>query len=100
MSTVKTRPMDSAIVQARDRDVVVGNEIVRHRRASRVIHWTVAVTFFLCLLTGMPIWTPVFGWMAALFGGLSVCRWLHPWAGSTFFLASIVMFFRWLSEMI
>jgi formate dehydrogenase subunit gamma len=38
--------------------------------------------------------------MAALFGGLSVCRWLHPWAGSTFFLASIVMFFRWLSEMI
>ena len=69
------RPMDTAIAVGRTReDVVVGNEIVRHRLFSRYMHWAVAVTFIVCLLTGMPIWTPVFGWMATLFGGLSVCR--------------------------
>jgi formate dehydrogenase subunit gamma len=92
--------MDPAVVAAQTtEDVVVGNEIVRHNRASRLIHWTVALTFFVSLLTGMPIWTPVFGWMAHLFGGLSVCRVIHPWAGVAFFLASIFMFFQWLSDM-
>ena len=45
------------------------------------------MTFFAALLTGMPIWTPVFGWMAPLFGGLHVCRVLHPWFGIAFALA-------------
>jgi formate dehydrogenase subunit gamma len=101
MSTVAPhRPLDTAIIAARDReDIVVGSEIVRHRRASRLIHWSVAVTFFLCALTGMPIWAPVFGWMAHLFGGLSVARVIHPWAGVAFFLTSAVMFFHWVSDM-
>lgn len=91
---------DAAVAAARDReDIVVGNEIVRHRRASRVIHWAVALFFFVCLATGMPIWSPVFGWMAHLFGGLAVCRWLHPWSGVVFFVASAVMFFHWKQEM-
>ncbi len=94
------RPVDPAVITARTgEDVVVGNEIVRHNRASRLIHWTVAVTFFVCVFTGMPIWTPVFGWMAHLFGGLSVCRVIHPWAGVAFFIASVAMFFQWLSGM-
>jgi formate dehydrogenase subunit gamma len=92
---------DAAVAAGRDReDVVVGNQIVRHRRSSRVIHWTVAVTFFVCLLTGMPIWSPVFGWMASFFGGLSVCRWLHPWSGLAFFLSSAVMYLQWKGEMV
>lgn len=99
-AAIPHRPVDTAIVTAREReDVVVGNEIVRHRRASRLIHWSVALTFFVSLFTGMPIWSPVFGWMAHLFGGLSVCRVLHPWAGVAFFLTSAVMFFHWLSDM-
>lgn len=99
-AAIPRRPMDAAVITAQTREnVVVGNEIVRHKRASRLIHWSVAVTFFVCLLTGMPIWTPIFGWMAHLFGGLSVCRVLHPWAGLAFFLASAVMFFHWLSDM-
>ncbi len=74
------RPFDTAVVAARDReDVIVGNEIVRHRLVSRLIHWSVALTFFVSVFTGMPIWSPVFGWMAHLFGGLTVCRLLHPW---------------------
>jgi len=101
MSTVAPhRPLDAAVITARDReDVVVGNEIVRHNRASRLIHWTVAGTFIISLLTGMPIWTPVFGWMAHLFGGLSVARVIHPWAGVAFVIASLFMFFQWLADM-
>jgi formate dehydrogenase subunit gamma len=94
------RPVDPAVIAAQTReDVVVGNEIVRHNRASRLIHWLVAITFVVALLTGMPIWTPVFGWMAHLFGGLSVCRVIHPWAGVAFFLASGAMFIQWVSDM-
>ena len=101
MTTAKhPRPIDRAVIAAQSReDVVVGNEIVRHNRASRLIHWTVFLTFFACLLTGMPIWTPVFGWMASLFGGLTVCRALHPWFGVAFFLATLVMFAYWLEDM-
>jgi formate dehydrogenase subunit gamma len=80
-------------------NVIVGDEVVRHRFAARVIHWSVALTFFLLLFTGMPIWSPIFGWMAALFGGLEVCRWLHPWVGVAFSVFSILMFVSWLGDM-
>jgi formate dehydrogenase subunit gamma len=91
---------DAAVIAARTQeDVAVGNEIVRHKRSARIMHWTVALTFFFCVFTGMPIWTPVFGWMAHLFGGMTVCRILHPWGGVAFALASVVMFFSWLGDM-
>ena len=80
-------------------DIVVGDEIVRHRLSSRVVHWVVAVFFLGALFTGMPIWSPVFGWMALFFGGLSVCRWLHAWLGVAFAAASLVMFVHWLGAM-
>ena len=90
----------TAIQVARDREnVLVGDEIVRHRLSSRVIHWAVAVFFLGALFTGMPIWSPVFGWMATLFGGLSVCRWLHAWTGVAFAASMAVMFVHWLREM-
>jgi formate dehydrogenase subunit gamma len=97
---IRDRAMDEAVTVARDReDVAVGNEIVRHRLASRLIHWTVALTFFVNVLTGMPIWMPLFRWMANLFGGLSVCRIIHPWAGVAFTLISAIQFFHWLKDM-
>jgi len=101
MSAVKPAPpLDPAVEVARVKeDVAVGNEIVRHKLSSRVIHWVVAATFFLCLFTGMPIWTPVFGWMAHFFGGLSVCRVVHPWIGLAFFASSAVMMVDWHAQM-
>ena len=94
------RPLDAAVIAAQTReDIVVGNEIVRHNRYSRLVHWTVALTFFLCLLTGMPIWTPVFGWMAYLVGGMTVARIIHPWVGVAFFIVSFAMFVQWISDM-
>jgi formate dehydrogenase subunit gamma len=101
MSTVAShRPIDPAIITARKKeDVLVGEEIVRHSLYSRTIHWTVAVTFFAALLTGMAIWTRLFAWLAPLFGGLPACRVIHPWAGIAFFIASIFMFFDWSTDM-
>jgi len=99
-ATTPHRPLDVAVITAQTKeDVVVGNEIIRHTRASRLIHWTVAITFIVCLLTGMPIWTPVFGWMAHLVGGLSVARVVHPWVGIAFFVASFFMFIQWFADM-
>jgi formate dehydrogenase subunit gamma len=101
MSAAAHRPVvDPAIVRARHaEDVLVGDEIVRHRLASRAIHWMVAVCFFIALFSGLPIWTPLFGWMAYLFGGLHVCRWLHPWSGLLFFVAVIAMLVHWWGDM-
>ena len=91
---------ETPIIVARKRDnVIVGDEIVRHRMATRVIHWAVALTFFICMFSGMPIWTPLFRWMANLFGGLEVARVIHPYAGVAFFIASIFQFVHWLPDM-
>jgi formate dehydrogenase subunit gamma len=90
----------SAVVRAREEEnVLVGSELLRHRYSSRLIHWAVAVAFLLCLVSGLPIWTPIFGWVAPLVGGLYVCRWLHPWTGAAFALSSLIMFLRWVKEM-
>lgn len=97
---IRDRALDDAVTVARDReDVAVGNEIVRHRLSSRLIHWSVALSFFVSVLTGMPIWTPFFRWMADLFGGLGACRVIHPWAGIVFTVISTVQFFHWLADM-
>ena len=58
---------DPAIAVARTtEDVLVGERIVRHTYASRVMHWTVGTSFILCLLSGLPIWTPgCSGWQPA-----------------------------------
>src|SRR5437016_423085 len=101
MSAVRTElGQDPAVIRARKAEnVAVGEEIVRHRLYSRVVHWFVAITFLLGLATGLPIWTPVFGWMAHLFGGLSVCRILHPYVGAVFTFFMLVMFLHWAREM-
>jgi formate dehydrogenase subunit gamma len=91
---------DDAIARARhSEDVVMGDEIVRERLSARVVHWSVALTFFLCLFTGLPIWTSYLGFLANLFGGLQVCRVLHPWMGVAFAAASVLMFAQWMSQM-
>lgn len=101
MSTVRSQlGLDVAALRARDAEnVLVGTEIIRHRLSSRVIHWTVAVSFFACLATGLPVWTPIFGWMATFVGGLAVCRVVHPLFGLVFFLGAATMYVHWRVEM-
>ena len=102
MSDAQARsPLDPAHPAARrGENVVVGEEIVRHRFSTRLVHWLVALAFFAALLSGLPIWSPVFGWMAGLFGGLAVCRWLHPWSGIAFVAFAAILFFHWVRDMV
>ena len=69
---IRDRAMDEAVIVGRDREnVVVGNEIIRHRLLL-ARHPLVASPSrsSSCLLTGMPIWSPIFGGWRTLFGGL------------------------------
>jgi len=91
---------DAAAFRARlGEDVIVEGEIVRHRLTSRAVHWWVALSCLFCLLTGLPIWIPVYSWMAHLFGGLAVCRVLHPFFGVAFFLGQAAMQRHWAADM-
>ena len=100
MTVINGEHAQSPILAARKREnIEIAGEIVRHRRASRWIHWSVAITFFLALITGMPIWTPIFRWMANLVGGLEPARVIHPYVSVLFFLLSVVQFFHWLGDM-
>jgi formate dehydrogenase subunit gamma len=90
---------EGAFVAREKENIVVAGEIIRHRLSSRIIHWAVAVTFLLNHVTGLPVWTPVFGWMAHLVGGLSVCRVIHPWFGIAFAVSSLAMAVQWWEEM-
>lgn len=91
---------DDAAYRARmGEDVIVGGEIVRHRLSSRLIHWWVALSCLFCLLTGLPIWIPIYSWMANVFGGLALCRVLHPFFGVSYFLAQAAMHVHWSTDM-
>jgi formate dehydrogenase subunit gamma len=91
---------EPGVALARDRqDVAVGDVIVRHKRSARMVHWGMALCFLACVLSGMPIWSPVFGWMAGFLGGLESCRWLHPWSGVAFVLSTWLMFGQWARDM-
>ena len=91
---------DPAIAAASTReDIVVGGRLVRFRWTTRALHWSVALTFVLTLFTGLPIWTPVFGWLAIFFGGLQVARWLHPWFGIVFSFFILLQFIDWARAM-
>jgi len=37
-----------------EEDAVIGNEIVRHKLSSRIIHWSVALFFFGAMFSGAP----------------------------------------------
>lgn len=66
------QPTTAPVAQPAQEDVVLGEVLVRFRYRTRVVHWGVALTFLVCLATGLPIWTPLFGWLAGLFGSRSV----------------------------
>lgn len=95
----ETRALGGMLPVEPAEDSIVLGEIQRHRLGARLIHWGVALCFVLCLGTGMPMWFPAFGWMATLFGGLGVCRWLHPWIGVGFAIFSLLMLSRWAAQM-
>src|ERR687892_79323 len=80
--------------------VVHRGELLRHPVYTRVLHWTVAISFILSLLSGFAIYSPwLYRWLAPLFGGGPMTRFLHPWFSLVFTIAFTFQFFNWLRAM-
>ena len=78
------------------RTVVHEGELLRHPTYTRFLHWTVAIFFFAALLSGLAIYSPwTFRWLAPLFGGGPMARFLHPWFGVAFAIAWFLQFLNW-----
>jgi len=82
------------------RTVVHRGELLRHPVYTRVLHWTVAISFILALLSGFAIYSPwLYRWLTPLFGGGAMTRLLHPWFGLVFTVAFFFQFLNWLAPM-
>lgn len=82
------------------RTVVHRGELLRHPVYTRFLHWSVAIFFVLSLLTGFAIYSPwLYRWLAPLFGGGPMTRFLHPWFGLLFDVAFFFQFLNWFTPM-
>jgi formate dehydrogenase subunit gamma len=89
-----------AAIARKQEDVMVNGElIVRHRASVRLTHWSVAVFFFLSMLTGFVVFTPYFAGLAGLFGGGAQARFLHPWFSLGFVISVAFLFAQWCRRM-
>jgi formate dehydrogenase subunit gamma len=80
---------------------VYRGELLRHPVYTRVLHWTVALFFFLALFTGFGIYLPLlFRWLTPIFGGGPLCRELHPWFGLGFVFFFALQALNWLKPML
>ena len=82
------------------RTVVRRGEVLRHPVYTRILHWSVAISFILSLLSGFAIYSPwLYRWLTPLFGGGSMTRFLHPWFGLIFTVAFFLQFLNWFVPM-
>lgn len=82
------------------RTVVHRGELLRHPVYTRVLHWSVAISFILSLLSGFAIYSPwLYRWLTPLFGGGSMTRLLHPWFGLLFDVLFLFQFLNWFTPM-
>ena len=63
--------------------------ILRHGHTERVVHWAIAITFMFLFLSGLAMFSPLFFWLSAVFGGGQFMRFLHPIAG----IVLVVLFY-------
>jgi len=76
-------------------------ELLRHAAYTRVLHWCVAISFILSLLSGFAIYSPwLYRWLTPLFGGGPMTRFLHPWFGLFFDIFFFFQFLNWFAPML
>jgi formate dehydrogenase subunit gamma len=81
--------------------VVHRGELLRHPVYTRVLHWLVAISFILALLSGFAIYSPwLFHFLTPIFGGGPTTRLLHPWFGLFFTLFFFFQFLNWFTPMV
>lgn len=81
-------------------NTVYRGELLRHRVYTRVLHWSVALFFFLALFSGFGIYLPwLFRWFTPIFGGGQLSRVLHPYFGVGFVIFFGLQTLNWLQPM-
>src|SRR5437667_7342379 len=102
MSTSADR-FDERVRREADRvgnTIVRRGELLRHPVYTRVLHWLVAISFILALLSGFAIYSPwLFRFLSPLFAGGPTARLLHPWFGLFFVAFFLFQFINWLTPM-
>jgi formate dehydrogenase subunit gamma len=79
---------------------VYRGELLRHPVYTRVLHWAVALFFFLALFSGFGIYLPwLFRWFTPIFGGGPLARVMHPWFGLGFVACFSLQMLNWLKPM-
>jgi formate dehydrogenase subunit gamma len=79
---------------------VYKGELLRHPVYTRVLHWSVALFFFLALFSGFGIYLPwLFRWFTPIFGGGALSRELHPWFGVGFVCCFGLQMLNWIKPM-
>jgi formate dehydrogenase subunit gamma len=73
--------------------------VLRYTFHERLIHWIAGLSYVYLMLTGLAFWSPWLFWLAAIFGGGTVARELHPWIGLLFFVAVLLMYRMWSAQM-
>jgi formate dehydrogenase subunit gamma len=79
--------------------ILPNGRVLRYKFHERLMHWVAAVSYIYLMLTGLAFWSPWLFWIAVLFGGATVSRELHPWAGLIFVVATLVMYEMWGRQM-
>ena len=79
--------------------ILANGRVLRYSFHERLVHWLAAFSYIYLLLTGLAFWSPWLFWLATLFGGGTVSRELHPWAGLVFVAATLMMFAMWGKQM-
>jgi len=81
--------------------VVHRGELLRHPVYTRVLHWLVAISFVLSLLSGFAVYSPwLFRFLTPIFGGGPMTRFLHPWFGLFFTIFFFFQFLNWFTPMV
>jgi formate dehydrogenase subunit gamma len=73
--------------------------VLRYTFRERLVHWVAGFSYVYLLLTGLAFWTPWLFWVSLVLGGPTISRELHPWVGVVFFIAVLLMFGLWSSQM-
>jgi len=78
---------------------VLPGHVLRYAFKERLVHWMAGLSYLYLLLTGLAFWSPWLFWLALAMGGGEISRILHPWFGVVFFIAVLLMYSLWASQM-
>jgi formate dehydrogenase subunit gamma len=73
--------------------------VPRYTLAERANHWTGALAYTYCLITGLAFWSPYLFWLALIVGGGPTARFWHPWVGLLFTASLFWTFKEWRRDM-